>query len=126
MQPVVRFPRSSHVKTLGFAFSSTARSFAKMSAAETDNQAAQAAEPLGVTPASLKTALKEKLQAHYVDVEDMSGKSYRQAGMIGLSRVLTGCCFPQAGVANPSRRKSCLPCSPRKPPWPGTALSILP
>ena len=45
-----------------------------MSAAETDTQAAQVANSSGITPASLKTTLTEKLDAQFVDVEDISGK----------------------------------------------------
>jgi hypothetical protein len=41
--------------------------------AETDTQAAEAANSLGVTPEYIKRKLIEKLEAEYVDVEDMSG-----------------------------------------------------
>ena len=44
-----------------------------MSAAETDTQAAQVANSSGITPASLKTTLTEKLDAQHVDIEDISG-----------------------------------------------------
>lgn len=43
-------------------------------AAETDTQAENAANSSGITPSSLQDTLKEKLQAEYVDIEDMSGK----------------------------------------------------
>lgn len=42
-------------------------------AAETDTQAENAANSSGITPSSLQDTLKEKLQAEYVDIEDMSG-----------------------------------------------------
>ena len=45
-----------------------------MSAAETDTQAAKAANSSGITPASLTTTLTEKLEAKHVDINDMSGK----------------------------------------------------
>lgn len=41
--------------------------------AETDTQAAEAENSLGVTPEYIKRKLIEKLEAEYVDVEDMSG-----------------------------------------------------
>ena len=47
-----------------------------MSAAETDTQAAQVAKSSGITPASLKTTLTQKLDAQFVDVEDISGKEH--------------------------------------------------
>ncbi|KAL8746843.1 MAG: hypothetical protein Q9190_001203 [Brigantiaea leucoxantha] len=42
-------------------------------AAETDTQAANNASASGITPTSLQIALKERLDAQYVDVEDLSG-----------------------------------------------------
>lgn len=45
-----------------------------MSAAETDTQAAEAANTSGITPATLKTTLTEKLEAKHVDINDMSGR----------------------------------------------------
>ncbi|KAL9602924.1 MAG: hypothetical protein Q9219_001449 [cf. Caloplaca sp. 3 TL-2023] len=42
-------------------------------AAETDTQATQAANTSGITISSLQNTLKEKLDAEYVDIEDMSG-----------------------------------------------------
>ncbi|KAL8938548.1 MAG: hypothetical protein Q9216_003834 [Gyalolechia sp. 2 TL-2023] len=42
-------------------------------AAETDTQAEQAANTSGITISSLQQTLKEKLDAEYVDIEDMSG-----------------------------------------------------
>jgi len=45
-----------------------------MSAAETDTQAAEAANTSGVTPATLKNTLTEKLEAKHVDINDMSGR----------------------------------------------------
>ncbi|KAI4127610.1 MAG: hypothetical protein LQ338_003105, partial [Usnochroma carphineum] len=42
-------------------------------AAETDTQAENAAKTSGITPSSLQNTLREKLQAEYVDIEDMSG-----------------------------------------------------
>ena len=50
--------------------------FASMSAAETDTQAAEAANTSGITPASLTTTLTEKLEAKHVDINDMSGKLF--------------------------------------------------
>jgi len=41
--------------------------------AETDAQAAEAATSLGVTTEYIKRKLIEKLEAEYVDVEDISG-----------------------------------------------------
>ncbi|KAL9629154.1 MAG: hypothetical protein Q9164_007000 [Protoblastenia rupestris] len=42
-------------------------------AAETDAQAEAVANTTGVTPESLQKALKEKLAAQHVDIDDMSG-----------------------------------------------------
>ncbi|KAL8642015.1 MAG: hypothetical protein Q9228_001248 [Teloschistes exilis] len=42
-------------------------------AAETDTQATTTANTSGITASSIQEALKEKLQAEYVDIEDMSG-----------------------------------------------------
>ena len=42
-------------------------------AAETDTQAANAANTSGITVSSLEQTLREKLGAEYVDIEDMSG-----------------------------------------------------
>ncbi|KAL9006375.1 MAG: hypothetical protein Q9188_000849 [Gyalolechia gomerana] len=42
-------------------------------AAETDTQAEKVANTSGITVSSLKQALKEKLDAEYVEIEDMSG-----------------------------------------------------
>ncbi|KAK3173526.1 hypothetical protein OEA41_006856 [Lepraria neglecta] len=42
-------------------------------AAETDTQASNVANESGITPESLSKTLKEKLEAKYVDIEDMSG-----------------------------------------------------
>jgi len=41
--------------------------------AKTDIQAAEAANSLGVTAEYIERKLTEKLEAQYVDVEDMSG-----------------------------------------------------
>lgn len=52
------------------------RQFADMngpSAAKTDTEAAAVANTSGITPHSLSTTLKEKIQAQHVDIEDMSG-----------------------------------------------------
>lgn len=43
-------------------------------AAETDAQATEAANTSGITPVSLRLTLTEKLEALYVDVEDISGE----------------------------------------------------
>ena len=45
-------------------------------AAETDTQAANNASASGITPTSLQIALKERLDAQYVDVEDLSGELF--------------------------------------------------
>lgn len=45
-------------------------------AAETDTQAEKVANTSGITVSSLKQALKEKLEAEYVEIEDMSGSSF--------------------------------------------------
>jgi len=42
-------------------------------AAETDTQAAAAANTSGITPASISATLKEKLDASHVDINDISG-----------------------------------------------------
>ncbi|KAI4199503.1 MAG: hypothetical protein LQ350_004569 [Teloschistes chrysophthalmus] len=57
------------------AFRSFSNSRVAMSvgAAETDTQAATAANISGITASSIQEALKEKLQAEHVDIEDMSG-----------------------------------------------------
>lgn len=43
------------------------------SAAESDTQAEATANTSGITPDSLQKTLTEKLDAKYVDIEDMSG-----------------------------------------------------
>ena len=43
-------------------------------AAPTDTQAAAEANTSGVTPDSISAALKQKLDASHVEIEDMSGK----------------------------------------------------
>lgn len=49
-------------------------------AAETDTQAEKAASETGITPESLSNALKEKIEANHVEIEDMSGMlSYSRA-----------------------------------------------
>lgn len=53
------------------------KAFATMNgAAETDTQAAAAANTSGITPASLSATLKEKLEASHVDINDMSGRVF--------------------------------------------------
>jgi hypothetical protein len=42
-------------------------------AAETDTQAAAAANTSGITPDSISATLKEKLDASHVDINDISG-----------------------------------------------------
>ena len=46
--------------------------------AETDIQAAEVANTSGITPASLKRTLTEKLDAQYVTIEDISGLTASQ------------------------------------------------
>lgn len=41
--------------------------------AETDTQAAAVANTSGITPASIKTTLIEKLEAQHVEIDDISG-----------------------------------------------------
>lgn len=56
---------------------SNLRYYANMSApgaAESDTQAENVASETGITPESLSSTLKEKLEAKHVDIEDMSGK----------------------------------------------------
>ena len=43
------------------------------SAAEPDTQAANVANTSGITPATLKTTLAEKLEAEHVEIKDISG-----------------------------------------------------
>lgn len=43
-------------------------------AAETDAQAAEVANTSGITSTSLRLTLTERLEALYVDVEDISGE----------------------------------------------------
>jgi len=53
---------------------SRTRLFAAMNgAAETDSQAAAAANTSGITPDSISATLKEKLDASHVDINDISG-----------------------------------------------------
>lgn len=47
---------------------------AAAAAAETDAQATEVANASNITPTSLKSTLLEKLEALYVDVEDISGE----------------------------------------------------
>ncbi|KAI4109246.1 MAG: hypothetical protein L6R37_000677 [Teloschistes peruensis] len=76
------------------AFRSFSKSRVAMSvgAAETDTQAATTANTSGITASSIQEALKEKLQAEHVDIEDMSGThfSHRFVGvkLEGLRRWL--------------------------------------
>lgn len=44
--------------------------------ARTDNEASSNANASGITPTSLKATLTQKLEAQYVDIEDMSGISF--------------------------------------------------
>ena len=41
--------------------------------ARTDTEAASNANSSGITPTSLKATLTQKLEAQYIDIEDMSG-----------------------------------------------------
>lgn len=59
-----------------FPFPPQFRRYANMDgpgAAATDTEAAAVANKSGITPQSLSTTLKEKIQAQHVDIEDMSG-----------------------------------------------------
>lgn len=47
---------------------------AAAAAAETDAQPTEAANTSAITPTSLRLTLMEKLEALYVDVEDISGE----------------------------------------------------
>lgn len=42
---------------------------------ESNNPGSTAQNVTGITPLSLQNTLKEKLEAHYVDIEDLSGQS---------------------------------------------------
>jgi len=74
MQRFINPPRFRHVQRLAQFQQPRIGRFASMSAAETDTQAAEAANTSGVTPATLKTTLTEKLEAKHVDINDMSGR----------------------------------------------------
>lgn len=84
MQKIARFSlRVRHARILGTVYVQPRRpqqqfrhilSTMSGGAAETDTQAAAVANSSGITPASLKTTLTEKLEALYVEVEDISGK----------------------------------------------------
>ena len=93
MQRLFNPQRYRHVQRLvSFQQSRTAR-FATMSAAETDTQAAQAANTSGITPASLTTTLTEALEAKHVDINDISGgyQSLLQMRVLSLIEYTGGC-----------------------------------
>ena len=73
MQRFINPARFRHVQRLAQYQQPRIGRFASMSAAETDTQAAEAANTSGITRASLTTTLTEKLEAKHVDINDMSG-----------------------------------------------------
>lgn len=84
MRPLFRLQSYNHVKSLSLPHRpqhTTRHHFASMSATETNVQAAQVANASGITPASLKSTLTEKLEAVYVDVEDISGTLLKVPGL---------------------------------------------
>lgn len=60
--------------------------------ARTDTEAESNARSSGITPTSLKASLIEKLEAEYVDVEDMSGGLHRPAQCESMLISLPGGC----------------------------------
>lgn len=72
MQHVARVSRQHHAKILGRAYRQP--QFNHLKSAMSTQATSEGHSPV-ITPASLKTKLKEKLEALYVDVEDISGKS---------------------------------------------------
>ncbi len=72
MQHLARNSLKYHAKILGGAYREP-RSYHLKRAMST--QATSEGHSLVITPATLKTTLTEKLEASYVDVEDISGKS---------------------------------------------------
>ena len=75
MQRFINPQRFRHVQRLAQFQPPRIVRLASMSAAETDTQAAQAANTSGITPASLTTTLTEALEAKHVDINDISGTS---------------------------------------------------
>lgn len=72
MQTLIKSSSRNAIKTL--IYKPQRNLLAVMSAAETDGQAASVASNSGITPASLESALTEKLEAQFVNVEDISGE----------------------------------------------------
>ena len=72
MQTLFKSSSRNAIKTL--VYKPQRNLLAVMSAAETDGQAPSVASNSGITPASLESALTEKLEAQFVNVEDISGE----------------------------------------------------
>lgn len=75
IQIFTKVSRLSIINSLGLLHQHRSNHLASMSAAKTDSQAANAANSSGITPSSLQSTLTEKLEAQYVNVEDISGES---------------------------------------------------
>ena len=74
MQRLLRSDRFHSFRSLKPLSQSRTRLFATMNgAAETDTQAAAAANTSGITPDSISATLKQKLDASHVDINDISG-----------------------------------------------------
>lgn len=77
MQRLLRFNRSYRLRTFTHLSQPRTRLLATMSGpAETDTQAAAAANTSGITPDSISATLKEKLDASHVDINDISGTAF--------------------------------------------------
>lgn len=72
MQHLARNSRKYYAKTLGEAYRQP--QFNHLKSAMSTQATSEGHSPV-ITPANLKTTLTEKLEASYVDVEDISGKS---------------------------------------------------
>ncbi|KAI4290219.1 MAG: hypothetical protein L6R35_000508 [Caloplaca aegaea] len=75
MYPFLRLARqrSARLTNLRIQPSSYRASAMSTGAAETDTQAENVAAAANITPSSMQNTLKEKLQAEYTSIEDLSG-----------------------------------------------------
>lgn len=85
MLHLARVSQQHHAKILGRAYRQP--QFYLLKSAMSTQATSEGHSPV-ITPASLKTTLTEKLEASYVDVEDISGKSFPLVyGSIHLSNL---------------------------------------
>lgn len=123
MQRFVRIWQRTQVHTPKAVHRPYFHRFATMSgAAETDDQAANVANSSGVTSSSLKSTLTERLEAEYVDVEDISGMWYLAISKhtnhilfrFGNEMLTTSLAY-QADAVNHLKRESSRHCLKKRP-----------